>query len=598
LPELSETTNALFPGAPQGRLHVGFLRFRWSRLQAQWLRSVLWFGIIGLVLLMGVMAVVPPVSRDALTHHLAVPKLYLQHGGMFEIPAIEFSYYPMNLDLLYLLPLSFGNDILPKFIHFAFALATAGLIFQYLKKRTGGTLALAGALFFLSLPVIVKLSITVYVDLGLIFFTTWSLLSLLRWRENGFQAHDLMVAAVACGLALGTKYNALPAFLLVSFLVPVLYIRDQPQSAAASRKALLWGAFFGSTALVIFSPWMIRNLVWTGNPLYPLYDGLFNPGGGHGPSLGPWAIRKLVYGESWWEILLIPLRVFFQGQDDLPQLFDGRLNPLLLILPIFAFSPRLNRGKLSSKSEGQEDGPAPAPVTDSDSPFEGGWHTLQSEKLVLLGFSAGYLLIAFFTTDMRVRYIAPIVPPLVILAVLGFQNLCEMAGGGRDAQPRSPWWKLSIFGVLVLFSLNFGYIFQLFGKVNPVPYISGQVTREAYITQHRPEYSAIAFVNRTLPQDARILSIFLGNRRYYFEREVLFDLALVQTALTEAISPEDLLYSLKSRGVTHLVVGIDPFNNWVAGNFASSQKALLQRFFNEKTRRLFMENGHGVFQLL
>ncbi len=155
--ELYEATNVLAPGAPQGRLNVGFLGFRFSGVLVQWLRPALWAGIISLVLLMGVMALVPPVSRDALTHHLAVPKLYLQHGGMVEIPAIEFSYYPMNLDLLYLLPLYFGNDILPKFIHLAFALATAGLIFGYLRRRTTMNLALAGALFFLSLPVIVKL---------------------------------------------------------------------------------------------------------------------------------------------------------------------------------------------------------------------------------------------------------------------------------------------------------------------------------------------------------------------------------------------------------------------------------------------------------
>jgi hypothetical protein len=417
-------------------------------------------------------------------------------------------------------------------------------------------------------------------------------LSLLAWPENGFRARDLMVAAVACGLALGTKYNALPAFLLLSFLVPVLYIRNQPQNPTASRKAILWGACFAAVALAMFSPWMIRNLVWTGNPIYPLYDGLFNPGGsGHGSSLGPWVIRKLVYGETWWETLLIPLRVFFQGQDDLPQLFDGRLNPLLLILPIFAFFLRPNRAKRENRFEG------PA-ARESDILSVGERSTLQAEKMALLGFSAGYLLIAFFTTDMRVRYIAPIIPPLVILAVLGFQNLLKITGERKDAQVRSYWWNLSMLGVLVLFSLNFGYIFQLFNKVDPVPYLRDQITREGYITRHRPEYPAIAYVNRTLPQDARILSIFLGNRRYYFDREVLFELKLLQIAIAEAASPEDLRRSLKSRGITHLVVGSVLFNNWVAGNLAPPQKRLLQRFFNEKTQLLFMENGHGVLELL
>jgi hypothetical protein len=92
--------------------------------------------LLVLVLSVLVLSAVPPVSRDALTHHLAVPKLWLKSGSMSEIPAVVFSYYPMNLDLLYLIPLYFGNDIIPKYIHFAFALLTAGLIFAFLKDRT------------------------------------------------------------------------------------------------------------------------------------------------------------------------------------------------------------------------------------------------------------------------------------------------------------------------------------------------------------------------------------------------------------------------------------------------------------------------------
>ena len=103
---------------------------------------------------------VPPVSRDALTHHLAVPKLYLKHGGIHEIPSVTFSYYPMNLDLLYLIPLYFGNDIIPKLIHFLFGLLTAWLIYGYLGKRLGSIWGLFGAIFFLSLPIIIKLSIS------------------------------------------------------------------------------------------------------------------------------------------------------------------------------------------------------------------------------------------------------------------------------------------------------------------------------------------------------------------------------------------------------------------------------------------------------
>ena len=70
-------------------------------------------------------------------HHLAIPKLYLEHGGFFPLPCMSYSYYPMNLDLLYMGALYLGSDIVPKFIHFFFALMTAVLIFKYLKKRPG-----------------------------------------------------------------------------------------------------------------------------------------------------------------------------------------------------------------------------------------------------------------------------------------------------------------------------------------------------------------------------------------------------------------------------------------------------------------------------
>ena len=68
--------------------------------------------LVGFFISTFLLASVPPVDRDALTHHLFVPKLWLQHGGIYEIPEIPFSYYPMNLDLLYLLPLWLDFDSL------------------------------------------------------------------------------------------------------------------------------------------------------------------------------------------------------------------------------------------------------------------------------------------------------------------------------------------------------------------------------------------------------------------------------------------------------------------------------------------------------
>ena len=165
-----------------------------------------------LVVSICILAWVPPVSRDALVHHLAIPKLWLKHGSIYEIPDLLYSYYPMNLDLLYMIPLYFGNDIFPKLIHFAFALGTAWFIFTYLAKRLDRYYAILGVLLFLSTPVIVKLSITAYVDLGMVFFSTAGLMYILRWHANFLRLKQLVMAAVFCGLAMGTKYNGLIVF--------------------------------------------------------------------------------------------------------------------------------------------------------------------------------------------------------------------------------------------------------------------------------------------------------------------------------------------------------------------------------------------------
>ena len=149
--------------------------------------------------------------------------MYLANGGIYEIPSMHFSYFPMNLDMLYLLPLYFGKDIAAKYIHFSFALFTAGLLYWYLKDVLNRTYGLIGALFFLTIPVIVKLSVTVYVDLGLIFFSWACLYFFLKWWDISFAPRYLIFAGISCGLALGTKYNGLILLVIMAGLVPIAY---------------------------------------------------------------------------------------------------------------------------------------------------------------------------------------------------------------------------------------------------------------------------------------------------------------------------------------------------------------------------------------
>ena len=129
-------------------------------------------------------------------------------------------------------------------------------------------------------------------------------------------------------------------------------------------------------------------------PFLPLAGGFFparaeiEGGGASYVSLGIFAKRELLYGESWWQIAALPLRLIFFGRDDDPQYFDGVLGPSLILLLPWA--------------------------------FKGKW---LEEKRLLMSFAILFFAFALFLVDLRVRYILPIVPAMVMLFTYGVFNL-------------------------------------------------------------------------------------------------------------------------------------------------------------------------------
>ena len=528
-------------------------------------------ALLILVVSICILAWVPPVSRDALVHHLAIPKLWLKHGGIYDIPDLVYSYYPMNLDLLYMIPLYFGNDIFPKFIHFAFALGTAWLIFIYLAKRLDRYYAILGVLLFLSTPVIVKLSITAYVDLGLIFFSTAGLMSALKWREDSLRLKHLVMAALCSGMAIGTKYNGLIVLLLLTLLVIFIASRGVAEGKHTPFQAVLTTMLFITAAGLVYSPWGIKNYIWTGNPVFPLFGNWFNASEPYAlQSVPPIILRKLMYNETWWETALVPLRIFFQGQDDSHQYFDGKLNPALLILPIFSFALS-DRGKNA--------------------------HPNNVENGIMLIFSILFIMIVFFQTNMRIRYIAPVIPFLVILSMSGLKNVLLFVGKLLAGKASRIARGISLMTVLLMLGSNVTYISKQFQIIAPFQYLSGSISRNHYIEKFRPEYAAMRHANNFLSPEAKILSLFIGNRGYYSDREMLFDINLFHSAVQKSDSAEELHTHLVNLGITHLLIRLDMFDNWSHSNLNKMEKQLVTNFLGLKTSLLFAKNGHVLYRL-
>ena len=515
----------------------------------------------------------PPISRDALIHHLAIPKLWLTHGGFYEIPWAEFSYYPMNIDLLYLIPLYFKNDIVPKFIHFAFGFGTGLLIYCYLKNKLSKNWGLLGFLIFFSTPIIVHLSTTAYVDLGMTFFTTASILAFIKWRDGNYKDTKwLLISAVCMGLAAGSKYNAMIAWLFLNLIIVFCYSRDTENG----RSALKYGAIFFAIALLIVSPWFIKNYIQTGNPIYPLFDQFFrffhhageNSASTAGIVESGWTSnifqrREIMFGESFLETLFIPIRMFFQGKDGSFQYFDGVLNPILIIILPFAF---LNK-------------------------------KLNQDKSFFLLFSLFFIFMACFLAVISVRYILPAIPLLTILSVIGIKNIIEWTGKKTGRIRRAG--LIGVFAVTIIFiASNSLYLKDYFNTIQPVRYILNQETRNDFLTRHVGSYPAMQYINNNLPDNARISLILLGGRGYYMDRHYhiagMDALKMMANASKDGLSFQTCLQSLHC---THILMRTDFVNKYLRDNFSRKE---IERFINlaEKYwKPVYESNGYAVWDI-
>lgn len=496
------------------------------------------------------LALMPPAVRDELIQHLAMPKLYLLKGGIYEMPHVGFSYLPQNIDLLYAIPLSLGCDVAPRLMHLLFAVLTAALVYLYLKPFAGRAYALLGFLLYMTTPLVFNLSRMAYIDNGVAFYSMLALMGLVKWHEEG-EAKWLALSAGALGFALGAKYNAMIALLLFALFVFAGALRRGGLAAGVKASVL-----YAAVAVAVLSPWLMRNYAWTGSPFFPLFETAMQAvAEGEGVHLTgempPIAKRFAVYNEGALRVLLMPLRIFLIGADNSLQRFDGVLNPAYLLFLPLAFLGRA----------------------------EGYRRALIVYALLFFGLAA-------FTVDIVTRYLMPVIPVVIIVLVMGIR---------RSLQPG----RMRVFGAAALFGLlafNFYYAEELYEKNRPFEAFS--IGREAYLSRTLPDYAAVSYANRTIPAASKVMLFFTGDRGYYWERDYLYTDRMgrgLTAAVRSAKTPEDLKGYFTGLGVTHLLVNDSLFERFVNANLGPGEITLLTGFFREHAARLHKENGTSLY---
>jgi hypothetical protein len=552
-----------------------------NRVSYNLFTAIICTAILILLAIEFILNLTPPIARDALIHHLAIPKLWLKNGVFYEVKWADFSYYPMNVDLLYLLPLYFNKDFIANFIHMGFGIGTALLIYHYLNNKIGRIAGLLGILVFLSTPIVFRLSTQAYVDLGLAFFTTASILAFIRYRDGEYKEFKwLFLSSFAMGLALGTKYNALITWFFLSLTIVYVYSRD----TGRQWKAITHGIIFFLISLFVFSPWLIKNIILTGNPLYPLFKGIFNTssatiergafsmvsGDNH---TGFFQMREMLYGENFWETLLIPIRIFFQGRDNSTRYFDGVLNPILIILSPFA---------LMNKS-------------------------FYRDKLLFIYFTIFFILTVFFleqkafSMEQIVRYTLSVIPVLSILTVMGLINIWNwtMSLSNRFGKVLA---VLVFSFFIVMMSKNVFYIKNYYQTISPMNYVLGKESRDEFITRHNSSYPAIKYINTHTPANAKIRLVFLAGRGYYLDRiyseGISYGIGDVSGLVENSHEEGSFQTYLHSLGFTHLLVRTDLYLKYLHDNYPPETINRFLKQMSRATEMIYNDNFYAVYRLI
>ena len=265
-------------------------------------RAMLWILLGGCVGIWLAGAVRPPGligatdAYDVLEYHLQVPREFFLAGRIGALQHNCYSYYPLGVEMLFMFGMSlrggaYEGVYLAKLMHGVFGvLAVAGAFSALRRDEHEKTHGLFAGLILASTPGVLYLSWLAFVELSVVCYLMLAVLWVREWFKK-----TAWRAAVCVGICLGAACSM--KYLSVGFVAaPVLLVMLIASLRRGKRIAQI--VLAALITLVLFSPWGVRNAVYTGNPVFPLGTSVFGPGhwspqeaqrwrDGHGPADKP-----------------------------------------------------------------------------------------------------------------------------------------------------------------------------------------------------------------------------------------------------------------------------------------------------------------------
>ncbi len=462
---------------------MGILFFGHSSLD--WLRSLgefahLWrvsgrlgrmiaFALAVLFLLTLTTALAPPLKFDTLVYHIALPRAYLEAGKISYMPENMFSGMPQIVHMLYLLAYTLGGAPAAALVIWWLGVLTLlgllGVISQHFNPRSawiGVASLMAGYSLASSLA-------WIYVDWATMLWGLAVLICLGRWKPEK-ESQSILVAGLLLGMLIGIKYTA--GVVLVA-AIPFVIRKARRARVNVWRPVVLLGIM----AVLLTAPWLIKNGLTTGNPLYPFGF----------PSGSMSEVRLALYqGQpvegDWRDLVFLPFTATFWGRENAQIIgspgYISSLGPLLLSFGVLA---ALGWRRFS--------------IDERRFVADVGIFALTG--LLVWGIAgriSGHLI--------RTHLYFALFPAFTVLAAAGFENLARL---------KIPDLRVGrIAAILVMLVLTFNAI-----QVAADTFENGAITRLLglhsngdYLAQNLGWYAPAMQAINELPEDARVLMLW------------------------------------------------------------------------------------------
>ena len=465
-----------------------------------------------------IIALTPPIAWDAQTYHLVIPKMDIARGVISAPPDIPYFSFPSLVEMVYLAAMLLKGDIVPQLIHLGYLglvlLGLYALAERYLNARIG----IMACAILIAVPSIIMVASWAYVDLALAFYAFIAFFAWLNARQTT-EWRWYVLTGVFAGMAAGVKYTAL--IIPVALFVLILLTQE-------SRRMRFAFSFLLSSGLVAL-PWYIRNLIFTGNPVYPFFLG-----GTYWDAFRAEWFGRFGTGLSNtpWQILTAPWDATILGIEGTVS-YGATMGPLLLILIPFVVLPTMGLSR------------EPRHLMRDAAIFSSILYVFW-----LMGITGSKLL-------LQTRLLFPAFPVFALVAAIAFERLESI---------RLPQFSLQRFTRLVIvlvLGLTMVEYVTSFTSDNWLSYLTGNETRAAFLARHLGAYhTTVKFVNEKLPTDARVLFLW-EPRGYYVARTLQPDTLLdIWAHLRWTYHDADAIAaSLRASGYTHLVLNRQGLNS-------------------------------------